>query len=137
PIFGKREDVLDGRRTERVDRLSVVADDADARAVRLHRVHDVGLKRVRILILVDQHVLETIAELARDPRLLDENLPIEQQVVVIENVLALLDLDVAAVETREVVDPLAAPREALLERLAERLRRIHAMRVDRKARILA
>ena len=134
---GKIQDVVDSRRAEGVDRLRVVADDADARAIRLHRVHDLRLQRVRILILVDQHVLEARADLARDALVLHEDVPVQQQVVVVEQLLCVLDLDVAAEELCQLVAPVAAPGEHFLQRARQRLAAVDAVRVDREARVLA
>ena len=64
--FGELEDVAHGRRAEPVDRLRVVADDGEVarRAVgRRMPLEDVGLQRVRVLVLVDEHVVEHLGEL--------------------------------------------------------------------------
>ena len=48
------------RGAEAVDRLRVVAHHREVRGVpaRPHRLEDVGLQRVRVLVLVDQDVVE-------------------------------------------------------------------------------
>ena len=63
------EDVLDRGGAKRIDRLRVVADDGDALAVRLERMQDVALQLVRVLVLVDQHVVEMRGDGLRDARL--------------------------------------------------------------------
>ena len=55
------EDVAHRGGAEAVDGLGVVADAGDARAVRAQQRDDVGLQRVRVLELVDQHVVEALA----------------------------------------------------------------------------
>ncbi len=135
--LGKFQDVVDRRRAERVDRLRIVADDAHTHAVRLHRVHDLRLQRIRVLVFVDQHVLEAPADLAGDPLFLHEDVPVQQQVVVVEQLLRVLDLDVAAEQLRQLVAPVAAPGKYLFERLCQRMAAVDAVGVDRQARVLA
>jgi hypothetical protein len=71
----KVEDVADGRGTEGVDRLRIVADHGEAAAVRLKTEQDRGLKPVGVLIFVDQNVIKApgdiLGDLSRDN--LDEN----------------------------------------------------------------
>ena len=54
------------RGAERVDRLRVVADHGEPLPVGLQRVQDLGLQHVGVLVLVDQHVIEVRADLARE-----------------------------------------------------------------------
>ena len=82
-------------------------------------------------------MLEATADLARDARLLHEHVPVEQQIVVVEQLLRVLDLDVAAEQLRQLVRPLAAPGKRFFERARERLAAVDAVRVDREARVLA
>jgi hypothetical protein len=90
------EDVADRRGTERINRLRVVANDGQASPVRLERQDDRGLQPVRILVFVDEHVVEAAADVIGENRI-DHHLgPVEQQIVVIEHVLPLLGVDVAA-----------------------------------------
>ena len=106
------EDVAHRRRAERVDRLRVVADDGDAAAVRLQRAQDRRLQPVGVLVLVDQHVVEARADLrargAGSPTMLR---PVQQQVVVVEDVLRLLRRDVGGEQRLQLALPLRAPRE--------------------------
>ena len=57
---GKVQDVVDGRGAERIDRLGVVADDAQSFAVGFQRKQNVGLQRIGVLVLVDQHMVEAL-----------------------------------------------------------------------------
>ena len=95
-MTGKIEDVAHRRGAKRIDRLRVVADDGQALAVRPQRQQHRGLELVGVLIFVDQHVIEARGDFLGDRGLLHHVRPIEQEVVVIEHVLLLLDLDIAA-----------------------------------------
>ena len=104
----------------------------------LSAAQDLGLQRVGVLVLVDQHVIEARADLgARAPARAIISVPVEQQVVVVEQLLRELGLDVLAEQPRELVRPLAAPRKTRLQRALQRLLRVHAVRVDRETRVLA
>ena len=67
-MLGEIEDVADRGGAEGVDRLGVVADDRQPLALRRKRVKDVGLERVGVLILVDQHAIEQLADGVARPR---------------------------------------------------------------------
>ena len=130
-VTGKIENVAHGRGAKRVDRLGVVADHGEALAVRLERQQDRGLQDVGVLILVDQHVIETLADLVGEQR--HHLRPIEQQVVVVEHVLALLGLDIGGIEPPQLGFPVRAPGKERAEHLVERHLRIHDARIDREA----
>ena len=104
-------DILDRRGTERVDRLRVVPHDRDARAVGPERRENSRLEAVRVLVLVDQHVIEARADSRGDVALGHQQLPVEQQVVVVEELLGNLGVDVLATQRRERLLPLEAPGE--------------------------
>ena len=87
---GKIKDVAHRRGAEGIDRLRVVADHRQPVSIRLQRQKDRGLQPIGILVLVDQHVIETAAQVLGDGRLAHHGGPVEQQVVVIEHLLALL-----------------------------------------------
>jgi hypothetical protein len=63
--------------------------------------------------------------------------PVEQQIVVVEQLLRMLDLDIAAEQLRQLVAPVAAPGKHLIERLRQRLPAVDPVRVDREAGVLA
>jgi len=136
-LLGKIEDVVDGRAPERVDRLRVVAHDCQPRTVRLQAEQDFGLDRVGVLVLVDQDVVELSADDGSKTRIADHELPVQQQVVVIEHLLRELLLDVRPVEGGERLLPVETPRVRRLERAAQRPLRIDPVRVDGEARVLA
>ena len=62
-LIGKVEDVAHGGGAERVDRLGVVADHRQAAASGLERQQDRGLQAVRVLVLVDEDVIEAAADI--------------------------------------------------------------------------
>ena len=129
----KVEDVAHGGGAKRVDRLRVVADHGEAAAVGLEPKQDCGLQPVRVLVLVDQHVLEAGAHIGGERRLRHHLRPVEQQVVVIEHVLALLGFDIGGKQLAQLALDAAAPGKRLAEHGGEFGLRIHGARVDRKA----
>ena len=60
--------------------------------------------------------------------------PIEQEVIVIEDILPLLGLHIGREEFAQLGRPSGAPRERSVQHLLDREFRVHAARVDRKAR---
>src|SRR6516165_10246860 len=62
--------------------------------------------------------------------------PIEKQVVIVEDVVALLCFHIAAKELLQFTFPFRAPREGVLQRSIEQARRIQRVRIDRKASFL-
>ena len=135
--IGKAEDVLDGRAAERVDRLRVIADHGDAGAVGPQTLQDLALQAVRVLVFIDEHVVEVGGDMLRELRLVHQRVPVDQQVVVVEQAVALLALHVGAAQLGQVLLPVQAPVELLLERVVQALLRIDAPRIDRQAGVLA
>jgi hypothetical protein len=93
---GKVEDIAYGGGTEGIDRLGVVADDSETAPFRLQRQQDRGLETVGVLIFVDQDMVEPAPYILGQRRLAEGLRPVEQQIVVIENVLRLLGVDVSS-----------------------------------------
>ena len=108
---GKVENVAHRRGAERIDRLGVVADDRQAAAAGLQRQQDRGLQPVGVLVFVDQDVVEAAADVVGELGIADRLRPVEQQVVVIENVLRLLGLDIGGEQLAQLRRPAGAPRE--------------------------
>ena len=129
-MAGKVEDVAHGRGAERIDRLRVVADHGEPAPVRLEREQDRGLQAVGVLIFVDQDMIEARADLGGECRLGQHVRPVEQQVVVIEHVLALLCLDVGGEQLLQFRRPVGAPGKGLAQHLFERRFR-HSRRANR------
>ena len=124
-------------RPKRIDRLRIVADDGDAVAVPAEALQDLRLQHVRVLILVDEDVIELAADLGREPLVAHHRVPVEQQVVVVERLVRELLLDIRAIELRELRLPFGAPGKQRVERLGERPLRVDAMRIDGEARVFA
>ena len=131
------QDVAHSRGAERIDRLRVIPDHSQAAAVGLEREQDRGLQAVRVLVFVDQHVVEAACNVRRDRRLRHHLSPVKKEVIVVENVLVLLGLDIGGEQPPELGVPHGAPREHRAKQLIERRFGIDRARVDRKARALS
>ena len=97
-LVRKAQDVVDRRGTKRINRLRVVADNRDAVAAFAEVLQDLGLQHVRVLVFVDEDVIEFAANLCREPRVVHHRVPVEQQVVVVECLIRKLLLDVRAIK---------------------------------------
>ena len=117
---GEIEDVAHGRGAERIDRLRIVADHGEAAALGLQRQQDRGLQAVGVLIFVDQHMVEAAADLGGQRRVAHGLRPVQQQVVVIEHVLALLGLDIGREQLLQLRRPAGAPGERRAQHLLDR-----------------
>jgi hypothetical protein len=131
------QDVPNRRRAERVDRLRVVADHHQPGAVGLQRGEDVGLKRVRVLVLVDEDVIEHGRDGWSGRRVLPERQPEHQEVVVVERVLPTLTLRVPLEDRPDATDLIEAPRVVVFEDVAQTFLRVDRAGVDVGERLLA
>ena len=113
------EDVAHGSGAERINRLRVIADDREAAPVALQRQQDRGLQPVGVLVFIDQHVIETAADVLGDGRVGNHLCPVEQQVVVIEHVLALLGFDVGGEQLLQFLRPRRAPFERRMQHVVD------------------
>ena len=136
-MIWKAENVVDRRRPKRIDRLRIVADDGDAVAILPEVLQDLRLQHVRVLILVDEDVIELAADLGREPLVAHHRVPVEQQVVVVERLIRELLVHIRAIQLGELRLPFGAPWKERVERLGERPLRVDAMRVDGEARVFA
>ena len=127
------EDVAHRGGAKAVDGLGVVAHAGDAAAARPQQRDDLGLQRVRVLILVDQHVIESFAHPRPGGRVGEQGAPEEEQVVVVEHLLLLFGIGVAREEPAQALAARLAPREGLDEYLGQRLLGVDAARVDVEA----
>ena len=82
--------------------MRIVAHDGEARPVRPQRQQDLGLEPIGVLVLVNQDVVETAADLPRDNGFGHRMAPVQQEVVVIEHVVLLFDLDIAGEQPEEI-----------------------------------
>ncbi len=114
------EDVLEGGAAERVDRLGVVADDGHVLLDLRHAVDDLPLEAVRVLVFVDEDVVEGRAQLGRRRGdLVEELLPQKQQIVVVDGVGLTLALAIALEHRDDVGLELGEVGRVLGEHLSE------------------
>ncbi len=135
-MAGKVENVAYGCGAERIDRLRIVADDREASAVRLERQENRGLQTIGVLVFVDQDVIEAIRNLGRDHRLGHHVRPVQQQIVEIEHVLALLGLDIGRKQRAQRPCKTRAPRKMRFQHFVQRALGVDDARIDRKAGVL-
>ena len=91
------------------------------------------MQAVGVLIFVDQHMVEAVADVVCQ-RLVAHGLrPVQQQVVIIEYVLRLLGFDIGREQLLQFGSPSGAPWKRRPQHLLDRDFRIDAARVDRKA----
>jgi hypothetical protein len=124
-------------RPEPVDRLRVVPHHREPGAFRAQPVQELGLQRVCVLVLVDQHVVELRAD--GRPRGVGshERVEEEEQVVVVQDPLLGLAVHVGTKEQLQPVDLLGAPGESSSEHRVQRAPGVHAATVDVEAGRLA
>src|SRR6185436_6510309 len=92
----KAENVLERGAAEGVDGLGVIAHDGHVLLELRHAVDDLALETIRVLILVDEDVVEGGPELrGRRRDLVEKLLPEKEQIVVIHGVALALALAVA------------------------------------------
>ena len=101
---------MDGGGAEGVDGLGIVADDGQAAAVGSECLRMRGLQGVGVLVFVDEHGVEAAARCRRRRRVLHRVVPVEEQVVVVEEVLLALAMGVFAEETLELLGDIAGTR---------------------------
>ncbi len=116
-----------------VDRLGIVTDHGQAPAVGPQRAQDLGLQAVGVLVLVDQHMVEACRRVGGQGRLEHGLGPVEQEIVVVEHLLAQLLVHVAAEQRLQFGFPGGAPGELRLQDLGQRQSTVDGARVDRKA----
>ena len=133
-LIRKVEDVAHGGGAERVDRLRVVADHRQTPASGLERQQDRGLQAVRVLVLVDEDVVEAATDVVGQAGVADHLRPIEKEVVVVEHVLLLLGFDVGREQFLELRRPSRAPRIRCADDLLDSHLGVDASRVDRETR---
>ena len=117
-------------RPEGIDRLGVVAHHGQPLALGREQVKDLGLQGVGVLILVDQHAIELLADRRPGLRIGQQGVPVEQQVVVVQHGGGLLAIHVAVQQPLQLVGPIATPGELAGERLLQLLAGVDAAAVD-------
>jgi len=117
--------------------LRIVADDCETRPVVAQRQQDLGLELIGVLVLVNEDMVETAADLRCDGWFGHRVAPVEQEVVVIEDIVPLLGHDIGLEQPTKLVWPIGTPGKTLGERLLERAPGIDGVGVDRQASVLA
>src|SRR5262249_16445760 len=97
---------------------------------------DLRLQLVRVLVLVDQNMIEIRPDVLREPRLGHHHVPVEKQIIVVEEVVALFLSYIAPEQTGEVTLPLQAPRKLLLQRLFQRALGVYREGINLETRFL-
>src|SRR5712664_2852515 len=90
-------------------------------------------KPVRVLILIDQDVIEPTPDVVGKDWIAHGLRPVQQQIVVIEHILALLGFDIGRKQILQFRSPSGAPRERRSQHLFDRSLCVDAPRVDRNA----
>src|SRR5580704_16268871 len=121
----KIENVAHRGSAERIDRLCVVADNGKAADSGLERQQDRGLKAIGVLIFVDQNMIEPPADIAGEHRIAHGLRPVEEQIVIVEDVLRLLRLDIESEQLPKLYLPTGAPRIDAAQHFTERKLCIH------------
>ena len=98
---------------------------------------DFALQGAGILIFVHQHVIEILGEALSQRRGLHHDVPVQQQVIEIQNAILLFTRHILAIQFGEIRFPLLAPGKLLLERLLQRQLGIDAIGIDGEAHIFA
>ncbi len=132
-LCGEVEDVADIRGTERVNRLGVIADDGQPASAGLERQNDRSLEPVCVLVLIDEDMVEAVADLVGEARIAERLSPVEQEVVIIEHVLTLLGIDIGREQLLQLGRPGGAPRESHAYDFFDRKFGIDATGIDREA----
>ena len=99
-------------------------------------VEDVGLQRVRVLVLVDEDVVELLGQLRPGLRRGRECFPEQEQVVVVERLLRPLALGVGAQDLADAVDVVGAPRIVPSDHVVELAPGVHHPGMDLSERLL-
>ena len=95
-------------------------------------MQDGGLQAVGVLVFIDEHMIETRAEFARECGLGEHLRPGGEQVVVIERVLMQFFARIGAEQTLEFSFPLRAPRKIVAQHVGERHLLVDHARIDRE-----
>ena len=133
---GEIQDIADRGRTERVDGLGVVADHGHVSRRPVHVPQDVGLEGVGVLVLVHQEVIEHRLQSGSGDGVGRHRSPVQQEVVVVDDVLPPLASDVGAEDRADAVDLVPAPGEGGVEDFGQAQLGVHRSRVDRGQRLL-
>ncbi len=91
------------------------------------------MERVGVLIFVNEHMVESRSDFCRKGGFLHHMAPVEQQIVIVEHVVALLRNDVLAEQLFEFIPPVSAPGEYGVQRSSQLAACIDRMGINRQA----
>ena len=130
-LVGKVEDVAHGRGPEGINRLGVIADHHYPTTVGLQPEQYGRLNPIRVLVLlVDQQVIKPGPNFRGQLFVFQHLGPVQQQIVVIENVLPLLGRHIFAKQHLQLAFPFCAPDSTLEPNRPLRSRRFLESRLD-------
>ena len=92
------------------------------------------MQTVRVLVFIDEDVIESAAEIQCDRRLQHHLGPVQQQIIVIEHTLVLLGFYIGRKQLAQLFVPTAAPRKRFGQYFVQILFGVDRARVDREAR---
>ena len=110
--------------------LGVVADAGQAASFGLKQPHDVGLYRVHVLILIDQHRIEHAPQDRPGGGIGQRRPPQQQQVIEVDQGVAALVRDITAEQLGELAGVLGTPGEAAAHDIGDRHLGVHAPGID-------
>ena len=93
-LIRKAENIFDIGCAKRVNRLRIITNHSDTLTFRLQRTQDLCLHDIRVLVFVDQHMIEPCSDLPRKLFISNQVVPVEQQIVIVEHLTMLLARDV-------------------------------------------
>lgn len=105
------EDVVDCCGAEGIDGLGVVSNDRDATEPLTHAGENVALHDVRVLVLVDEYVVEQPGKRVAQSRRACDGLPQQQKIIEIEHVAGTLSTDVSVEDACDVICLRGAPTD--------------------------
>ena len=111
---------------EAVDGLGLIADDREPPAVRRQEAHDVDLKAIYVLVLVDQDVVEHFGHVPSQALLAQKCPPVQEQIVEIQQCALRFAGREGAEQLGDGVEVGFAPREIDFQYLVQPPARIYA-----------
>jgi hypothetical protein len=136
-LLGKIQDVAYRGCAKGVDRLGIVAHHAHAPSVGPQAAQDLGLQHIGVLVLVDQDVIVEIRDGLGHARIAEQVIPVEQEIVVVQNLPAELGLNITGKKSAQGVLPFETPGKGPLQAGAQRRLGVHHARIDGQGRAFA
>ena len=132
-MLGEVQNIAHRGRAKSIDRLGIVAHSGQPLALGRKVIKNVGLERVSILILIDQHAIEQSPNRFAGLGIGQQRVPENQQIIVVENTSRLLAVYIAVEKLLQFGLPIPTPRKMLLQNLVKLLPSVDASAVNRHA----